>query len=170
MLGVLRSVAPQHQPLTDTPRVKFKTVLGLGAAHRDPATTPAPNTPAADSKLHHSFSRRSVDVRSSHSLKRIHRRGRSSVVNTSFFEPAAPAQLEPRSTPKEMKNSAAPQSMPTRRLPRRVDNQDGPWTISVAETPHDACSYSLYIKSEFFIRRVLVTRRARLLRFLSAGS
>ena len=28
-----------------------------------------------------------------------------------------------------------------------MDNQDGPWSVSVAETPYDARSYSLYIKS-----------------------
>jgi hypothetical protein len=33
------------------------------------------------------------------------------------------------------------------RPPVRMDAQDGPWSISVAETPHDAQSYSLYIKS-----------------------
>ena len=26
--------------------------------------------------------------------------------------------------------------------------EEGPWTISAAETPHDPSSYSLYIKSE----------------------
>jgi hypothetical protein len=37
----------------------------------------------------------------------------------------------------------------SRRPPVRMDAQDGPWSVSVAETPHDARSYSLYIKSEF---------------------
>lgn len=40
------------------------------------------------------------------------------------------------------------QSQPARRLPVRAENQDGPWTVSVAETPHEANSYSIYIKSE----------------------
>ena len=31
-----------------------------------------------------------------------------------------------------------------------MDNQDGPWSVSVAETPYDARSYSLYIKSRWF--------------------
>lgn len=31
-----------------------------------------------------------------------------------------------------------------------MDNQDGPWSVSVAETPYDARSYSLYIKSRLF--------------------
>ncbi|EEB97974.1 hypothetical protein MPER_02603 [Moniliophthora perniciosa FA553] len=33
-----------------------------------------------------------------------------------------------------------------RRHPVRVD-QDGPWSVSVAESPHDARSYSIYIKT-----------------------
>ncbi|KIM82335.1 hypothetical protein PILCRDRAFT_71075 [Piloderma croceum F 1598] len=35
----------------------------------------------------------------------------------------------------------------SRRPPVRMDAQDGPWSVSVAETPHDARSYSLYIKT-----------------------
>jgi hypothetical protein len=31
-----------------------------------------------------------------------------------------------------------------------MDNQDGPWSVSVAESPYDARSYSLYIKSRLF--------------------
>ncbi|RXW17595.1 hypothetical protein EST38_g8259 [Candolleomyces aberdarensis] len=34
-----------------------------------------------------------------------------------------------------------------RRTPMRIDAEDGPWAISVAETPYDARSYSLYIKT-----------------------
>ncbi|EMD32664.1 hypothetical protein CERSUDRAFT_118690 [Gelatoporia subvermispora B] len=43
-----------------------------------------------------------------------------------------------------MKN---PQPVVSRRVPFRVDGQDGPWAVSVAETPHDSTSYSLYIKT-----------------------
>ncbi|KAK7063688.1 hypothetical protein R3P38DRAFT_2674852 [Favolaschia claudopus] len=35
----------------------------------------------------------------------------------------------------------------SRRPPVRMNAQDGPWSVSVAETPHDARSYSLYIKT-----------------------
>ncbi|KAF8814461.1 hypothetical protein BYT27DRAFT_7250038 [Phlegmacium glaucopus] len=35
----------------------------------------------------------------------------------------------------------------SRRGPVRMDNQDGPWSVSVAETPYNAHSYSLYIKT-----------------------
>lgn len=44
------------------------------------------------------------------------------------------------------KNRNTPQSMPTQRH-LRVEGQDGPWSVSVAETPNDAQSYTLYIKS-----------------------
>jgi len=36
----------------------------------------------------------------------------------------------------------------SRRGPVRMDTQDGPWSVSVAETPYDTHSYSLYIKSK----------------------
>jgi hypothetical protein len=41
----------------------------------------------------------------------------------------------------------------SRRGPVRMDTQDGPWSVSVAETPYDSHSYSLYIKSKhlFFL-------------------
>ncbi|CAA7264912.1 unnamed protein product [Cyclocybe aegerita] len=35
----------------------------------------------------------------------------------------------------------------SRRAPVRMDTQDGPWSVSVAETPDDARSYSLYVKT-----------------------
>ncbi|KAF8918121.1 hypothetical protein CPB85DRAFT_1214331 [Mucidula mucida] len=34
-----------------------------------------------------------------------------------------------------------------RRTPVRIDAEDGPWSVSVAESPHDTRSYSLYIKT-----------------------
>ncbi|KAJ3807381.1 hypothetical protein F5876DRAFT_48171 [Lentinula aff. lateritia] len=37
---------------------------------------------------------------------------------------------------------------PSRRGPVRID-QDGPWSVSIAESPHDSRSYSLYIKSQW---------------------
>ncbi|KAF8640638.1 hypothetical protein AX17_000295 [Amanita inopinata Kibby_2008] len=46
-----------------------------------------------------------------------------------------------------MKSIDVASSQPSsRRPPVRVDT-DGPWSVSVAETPHDARSYSLYIKT-----------------------
>ncbi|KAI0095018.1 hypothetical protein BDY19DRAFT_879347 [Irpex rosettiformis] len=45
-----------------------------------------------------------------------------------------------------MRNGTAPRSIPARRA-QRADAQEGPWTISVAETPHDISSYSLYVRT-----------------------
>lgn len=36
---------------------------------------------------------------------------------------------------------------PARRKPLRMDTQDGPWSVSVAENPHDTKTYSIYIQS-----------------------
>ncbi|KAF5385153.1 hypothetical protein D9615_001083 [Tricholomella constricta] len=46
----------------------------------------------------------------------------------------------------------------TRRTAARID-QDGPWSVSVAETPHDAHSYSLYIKTP--THNLTLTRTAK---------
>ncbi|KAJ3495259.1 hypothetical protein NLJ89_g10655 [Agrocybe chaxingu] len=40
----------------------------------------------------------------------------------------------------------------SRRAPVRMDTQDGPWSVSVAETPDDTRSYSLYVKIVSFNR------------------
>lgn len=45
-------------------------------------------------------------------------------------------------------DQANTQGSPNRRPPVRMNAQDGPWSVSVAETPDDARSYSLYIKSQ----------------------
>jgi hypothetical protein len=52
-----------------------------------------------------------------------------------------------------MKSIDAAHTRPVRRPPVRIDAQEGPWSVSVAETPHDAHSYSIYIKSESNIFR-----------------
>ncbi|CCM07178.1 uncharacterized protein FIBRA_09519 [Fibroporia radiculosa] len=150
MLSVLRSVAPQpqHQSTsTADSRARFRTVLGLGAIHRgfDPAST-RPTNPA----LSHSLTRRSVDTITGNNLDLGHSRDRSSiVVDSSFFD----RELS------TMKNSTEIQSMPTRRIPFRIDNQDGPWTISVAEMPHDPSSYSIYVKT--LTHNITLTRTAQ---------
>jgi serine/threonine protein kinase len=46
-----------------------------------------------------------------------------------------------------MKSIDAAHTRPVRRPPVRIDAQEGPWSVSVAETPHDAHSYSIYIKT-----------------------
>ncbi|KAF9059960.1 hypothetical protein BDP27DRAFT_1340434 [Rhodocollybia butyracea] len=56
---------------------------------------------------------------------------------------------EPESTvfiDREMVKNHHMDTAPSRRGPVRID-QDGPWSVSVAESPHDQRSYSLYIKT-----------------------
>ncbi|OBZ68429.1 RAC family serine/threonine-protein kinase [Grifola frondosa] len=151
MLSVLRSAAPQ-QSSSDSPRVKFSTTLRLGGIRKDDVARPVqPATSAVDIKSHHSFTRRSVDLVARHSVQDNHHREHSSVTDGSFFEPDPSPQLHPNkptsTASSTMKNSATSQPMLSRRIPFRVDGQDGPWTVSVAETPHDASSYSLYIRT-----------------------
>ncbi|KIP02910.1 hypothetical protein PHLGIDRAFT_78408 [Phlebiopsis gigantea 11061_1 CR5-6] len=57
-----------------------------------------------------------------------------------------------------MRNGAAPRSTPSRRIPQRGDKQEGHWAISVAESPHDATSYSLYVKTP--THNITLTRAA----------
>ena len=133
MLGVLRTAAPQQHTPSDTQRVKFRTVLGLGTLNKDSELSRRKSS-ATTSTQSRSFSRRSVDVVSG-SLKRQHRRNQSSVVDPSFFTPDVPASAESTAQPSDMptiRNSVV-QSQPTRRIPVRAENQDGPWTVSVAK-------------------------------------
>ena len=148
MLGVLRTAAPQQHTPSDTQRVKFRTVLGFGALNKDSESSQIKPSAAQPSQSR-SFSRRSVDVVSG-SLKRQHRRNQSSVADPSFFTPDEPLSADSTSQSSDMPSIRNPavQSQPTRRIPVRAENQDGPWTVSVAETPHEPNSYSIYIKSE----------------------
>lgn len=45
--------------------------------------------------------------------------------------------------------TAAAMQPPARRKPLRMDAQDGPWSVSVAETAQDSKTYSIYIQSEW---------------------
>lgn len=38
----------------------------------------------------------------------------------------------------------------SRRKPLRMDAQDGPWSISVAENPHNTKTYTIYVQSRFY--------------------
>ncbi|KAH9854371.1 hypothetical protein C2E23DRAFT_818469 [Lenzites betulinus] len=144
MLSVLSTESP-HQPPPDPPRVKFATVFGFASARKDPS--PGPFTVRGTD--HPSLARRSVDIVTGYSVKRRHRRERSSVTDSSFFDTLQaqpPATTHPDATPSSMpgKNIVSTPVISARRLHRA---EEGPWTISVAETPHDPTSYSLYIKT-----------------------
>ncbi|KZT64065.1 hypothetical protein DAEQUDRAFT_733128 [Daedalea quercina L-15889] len=156
MLGVLRTAVPQQHSTSDTSRVKFRTVLGLGPLNKgfEPSR---PKSSTSSKTQSRSLSRRSVDVVSGYSLKRQHRRNRSSVVDPSFYVPDEPVPAEPTAPTSEMKNSVS-QSVPTQRVPVRAEKQDGPWAVSVAETPHEPNSYSIYIKTP--THNITLTRTA----------
>ncbi|KAF9225249.1 hypothetical protein BS17DRAFT_778355 [Gyrodon lividus] len=142
------SATHQHAQVS---KKKFKSVLGFGALSfkdsnfirgRSSVDTYRPRQPSA---------RASVDTARSYQYKRKSRAERSSITEFSFFESPntsphnehAPHNNSVRS----MKNLDAAPSRSTRRPPVRIDAQEGPWSISVAETPHDARSYSIYIKT-----------------------
>ncbi|KAH8094774.1 hypothetical protein DFH11DRAFT_1738329 [Phellopilus nigrolimitatus] len=96
--------------------------------------------------------------------------GRASVTDISFFQPdfsstpvkskldpsisTTPPPLSPTTVSLDSPNSKkmpktleVPQERASRRKMARIEAQDGPWSISVAETPYDKNSYSIYIKT-----------------------
>lgn len=84
------------------------------------------------------------------------RKQKATVKEIDFFERDA-VVIDEIPTPKESHaidyQAAMLKSLentPSGRRPLRLD-QDGPWSVSVAENPDDARSYSLYIKSAFVI-------------------
>jgi hypothetical protein len=150
MPAVVRPAEPQLQDVTVSKK-KFKTVLGLGNPAFNDDTVSAGDKVSQHRRPNY-LTRRSTDTARSYNKKRKQRQERSSVTDTSFFEPDAiiiPSTAE-NTTPIPSVENMKPIDMNTpRRPPVRMDAQDGPWSVSVAETPHDARSYSLYIKSEF---------------------
>lgn len=150
MPAVVSSVEPQLQDAA-TSKKKFKTVLGLGnPVFKD--DTVVPDHKLGQARRPNYLTRRSADGARSHSQKRKQRHGRSSVADTSFFEPDAiliPSPDENTNPIPSIENMKPIDMNTPRRPPVRMDAQAGRWSVSVAETPHDARSYSLYIKSEF---------------------
>ncbi|KAL0951950.1 hypothetical protein HGRIS_008601 [Hohenbuehelia grisea] len=159
------SPQPSHVPS----KKKFRTVLGLAAVFRDldvdsgsSTSQQPPSEPAARSLT---FTRQSFDTAASvntGSTYRKHKRGRASIADAGFFTPAQSptpigAHFSPASqtsfidiTVDDMKPvdvNVAHARPANRRPPVRMDTQDGPWSISVAESPHNARSYCLYVKT-----------------------
>jgi serum/glucocorticoid-regulated kinase 2 len=134
-------------------RDKFRTALGLGTVFKDPDVIVA----RSHSHSRGPHTRQSIDTPVSRSTRRKHRKDRSKDVrDVSFLDPANDDNPDPnlgieRRESFVVVDSTVPmEAIPNqfRRPPVRMDAQDGPWSVSVAETPHDASSYSLYIKSE----------------------
>ncbi|KAF8899335.1 kinase-like domain-containing protein, partial [Infundibulicybe gibba] len=136
MTSIVRPASP-HSSHVIPPNKKFRTVLGFGPLFKD--TDPRPT-----------FTRNSADTARSYSY---HKKPRPSIASSTFFRPQQ-GNIQSQNTPavdpapsENMTVESAVHSHPARRPPMRMDTQDGPWSVSVAETPHDARSYSLYIKT-----------------------
>lgn len=152
----MQSVLPLVQSHTPSKK-SLKAVLGFGALSLEDAApirgrssidTYRPREPIVRASIDTTRSlqpkRSSVEVLSNTNI------GSHSSTSSHAHQPHAPQANANTNTSVRSMNSldaAPPRAM--RRHPLRIDVQEGPWTISVAETPHDARSYSIYIKSAF---------------------
>lgn len=129
----------------------FKSVFGFGSFNRSRSSV--------DSYLPRQSSRISLDTTRSFQPKRKSRQERPSVTDVSSDSLSSPShhahqdhiqnyKHDSNNPVRSMKSVDAAHTRPIRRPPVRIDAQEGPWSVSVAETPHDAHSYSIYIKSE----------------------
>ncbi|KAF8555140.1 hypothetical protein OG21DRAFT_948454 [Imleria badia] len=142
----MHSASATHQHVHFSKK-NLKTVLGLGAlSFKD--VNPIRGRPSVDT--YRPSARASVDTSRSFQYDRKSRVERSSITDLTFFESRNSPHNEHaphNNSVRSMKNLDAAPSRSTRRPPVRIDAQEGPWSISVAETPHDARSYSIYIKT-----------------------
>ncbi|KAG1886241.1 hypothetical protein F4604DRAFT_1878073 [Suillus subluteus] len=128
----------------------FKSVLGFGSFNRSRSSVDSylPRQPT---------SRVSIDTTRSFQYKRKSRQERASATDVSsdslsssphaHQEQSQNHKHDPNNSVRSMKSIDAAHTRPARRPPVRIDAQEGPWSVSVAETPHDAHSYSIYIKT-----------------------
>jgi serum/glucocorticoid-regulated kinase 2 len=156
MPNLVPPLSPKPQRHHPSSKDKFRTALGLGAVFKDPVFV----APYAQHQRRDVYTRQSADIPRSHKANWKHKADLASVTDRS---PLALANLSTSNFSKgdlgtsesflvldDMKNIDATHSRQSRRPPVRLDPQDGPWSVSVAETPYDARSYSLYIKSECY--------------------
>jgi hypothetical protein len=150
MPSIVRTISPQTSYTTHS-KSRFKTVLGFSRNSSDT------DTQATRAEIRNpAFTRQSIDTARSYASRRKTRTDRGSVANISFFRPVDKTitgnQTSVVDLTLELDNNMTIDNTPSNtsgmRPPMRMDAQEGPWSISVAETPHDAQSYSLYIKSE----------------------
>jgi serum/glucocorticoid-regulated kinase 2 len=150
MSSVVRTPSAKQRRYSS--RDKFRTALGLGTVFKDPDGLVS----RSQSHSRGPHTRQSIDTPGSRSTRRKHRKDRSkNIRDLSFLDPADDNPdpnlgIERRDSFVVVDNTIPMEVIPNqpRRPPVRMDAQDGPWSVSVAETPHDARSYSLYIKSE----------------------
>lgn len=143
----MHSTSATHQHVHFSKK-NFKTVLGFSAlSFKD--VNPIRGRPSVDT--YRPTARASVDTSRSYQYDRKSRVERSSITDLSLFDSRNSSphnEHAPHNNSVRSMNIDAVPSRSTRRPPVRIDAQEGPWSISVAETPHDARSYSIYIKSE----------------------
>lgn len=176
MPSIDRTVTP-HTSYEPAQKNKFRPTFGFGTLTRESSETDIQDSQATKTDTRgFTFTRQSIDTARSYASRRKNRSDRGSLANISFFQrdlqPTENTVSDTRQSVVDLTiNTTANMtvdntlSQPTsRRPPVRMDAQDGPWSVSVAETPHDVHSYSLYIKSEsitflncfFFFQRFLV--------------
>ncbi|KIJ66516.1 hypothetical protein HYDPIDRAFT_174586 [Hydnomerulius pinastri MD-312] len=134
------------------PKKNFKSVLGFGSLSFKDANSIRGRSSVDTYRPRQPSARTSIDTARSYQHKRKSRAERSSVTDHSFFQSRdssphnqhAPVQAN---SVRSMKTLDAAPSRSMRRPPVRIDAQEGPWSVSVAETPHDARAYSIYIKT-----------------------
>ncbi|KAG9313875.1 hypothetical protein JVU11DRAFT_4643 [Chiua virens] len=146
----MHSASTPHQHVHFSKK-NFKTVLGFATfSFKD--VNPIRTRSSVDA--YHPCdpsARASLDSSRSLQFNRKSRVERSSVTDLTFFESRTSSSHNEHApynnSVRSMNNVDAAPSRSTRRPPVRIDAQEGPWSISVAETPHDARSYSIYIKT-----------------------
>ncbi|RDB29452.1 RAC family serine/threonine-protein kinase [Hypsizygus marmoreus] len=161
MPSIVRTTSPQTSHIT-APKNRFRTVLGFSTLSRDSSDT---DPPIRTDSRNLTFTRQSIDTARSYANRRKKRADRGSVAHISFFQ----RDLQSSNTTTFDNNNSivdltlddkmtVDNTLLTRRNHGRVD-QDGPWSVSVAETPHDPQSYSLYINTP--THNLTLTRTAK---------
>jgi serum/glucocorticoid-regulated kinase 2 len=153
MPSIVHTTSPQTSYANQS-KSKFKSVLGFNSISRNSSDA---DTQATRAEIRNSaFARQSIDTARSYASRRKNKVDRGSVADISLFRPIDNTTT-PKQTPivdltldinKTMTVENTLSNPSGVRPPVRMDAQEGPWSISVAETPHDAHSYSLYIRSE----------------------
>ena len=147
----MHSVSTTHQHVHFSKK-NLKTVFGFTALSFKDVNPIRGRTSVDNFHPRQPSSRASVNTSRSYQLHRKSRAERSSVTDLTLFESRNSSphnhHASHNNSVRSMKNMDTAPSWSTRRPPVRIDAQEGPWSISVAETPHDSRSYSIYIKSE----------------------
>lgn len=149
--------ATEKQTATTTPsdtKSRFKTVLGLSSISALDNSIVGVNSRAQTVKHAPSKGRRSVDITRKLSSRRNghkSRKDRASVTDSSFFQARDSSEITDAVIIDErpvMQTEVLLQERANRRKLAHLEAQDGPWVVSVADTPYDEKSYTIYIKSE----------------------